>query len=199
MTFFRKWFREKQDPELAIRKLVEDFLLHYPQCGRDVVIASPEYVESHYACEVLVSAADLLPWATHHAETAWCSHEKKQAASKALPLWLCDADTSNNTASKIPHSMYEVLRPFISDFVDEESAKIFCFECQAFVSDVCRERRDENGCAIIATWTAVWTCPHGHQLYYEEHEIRMHYGKNLPKGDHGDFDIPKFLRREISP
>ena len=203
MTFFRKWFRKTQDPELAIRKLVEDFLLHYPQCGRDVVIASPEYVESHYACEVLVSAADLLPWAKHHAEMMWCTHQKDQAARVALPLWLCDADSSNNTASKIPHSMYEMLRPYIYDFVVAGSAKYFCFECQSFVTDVRREQRDEKGCAIFSTWTDVWTCPQGHQLYYEEHEMRVHFGKNLPKsdhgahgdhGDHGDYEIPEFLR-----
>lgn len=90
--------------------------------------------------------------------------------------------------------MYEVLRPYVGDFVVKESVKIFCFECQAFVSDAKRESRDENGCAIMEKWTGVWTCPQGHQLYYEEHEVRMHYGKNLPKGKGVNSGIPPFLR-----
>ena len=135
MSFLRKLFGKNQDPEFDLEKAVGDYLFELPRCGKDVVVVSPEYGETYYTCKIIVAAADLLPWAEHHANAVWSLNQEEQAARKALPLWLRSSEPSSNSASYVPHFIYEVLRPYVFDFVHEGKAKIFCLECQSLVAD----------------------------------------------------------------
>jgi len=173
MSFFRNLFGKKRDPELDLEKTVGEYLLNLPRCSKDVVIISPKYGETHYTCEIIVEAIDLLPWAEHHAEATWSSNQEEQAAKKALPLWLRGADSNNNTTSYVPHFMYEVLRPYVLNFVNDGATRIYCLECDSFVADVNMEKLDEKRTGGWSWWTDVWKCPQGHQLYYEEHELHL--------------------------
>jgi len=173
MGFFKNLFGKKREPELDLEKRVGEYLLELSRCNKDVMIVSPEYGEIHFTCEIVVAAKDLLPWAEHHADAVWCSNQENQAARKALPLWLRGAESSNNDASHVPHFMYDVLRPYVLNFVEEGITRIFCLECQSFVSDVQMETLNESRLGDWVSWTDVWKCPQGHQLYYEEHELHF--------------------------
>lgn len=171
MSFISKLFKSKM-PEVDIEKAVGEYLLKLPRCNRNVVIVSPKYGETHYTCEIVVAADDLVPWAEHHADT-WSSNQEEQAARKALPIWLHGAKSEDNSASYVPHFMYEVLRPYVLNFVNDDIAHIYCLECQSFVSYVQMEKLNEKREGGWSWWTDVWRCHKGHQLYYEEHELHM--------------------------
>lgn len=171
MSFINKLFKRKV-PEIDIEKAVGEYLLGLPRCNRNVVIVSPKYGETHYTCEIVVAADDLVPWAEHHADTVRSSNQE-QAARKALPIWLRGAKSEDNSASYVPHFMYKVLRPYVLNLVNKKITHIYCLECQSLVSDVQMEKLNEKRDGSWAWWTDVWRCPKGHQLYYEEHELHM--------------------------
>lgn len=153
----------------------DEYLSKQPRCSKEIIIVSPIYAaENHYTCEIVVEAKDLLPWAKNHAKGVSSSDQKEQAAREALPLWLGTADSSEARASYAPHFMYKVLRPYVSDFVEDGIAKIYCSECQSLVTDLQMDRKDERSSGRWSYWTDVWKCPHGHQLYYEEHELHFY-------------------------
>jgi len=174
MGFFKNLFNNKQEPEFDLEKAVGAYLLKLPRCNKDVVIVDPKYGDTHYTCKIKVAAADLLPWAEDHAANVCSSDKEEQAARKALPLWLRGAQSSIDSASFLPHLMYEVLKVHILDFVRNGTAKTFCLECQSIVADVQIEKINKKGGGDWAWWTDVWKCPQGHQLYYQEHELRLH-------------------------
>lgn len=167
--------KEKKDHEVGS---MDEYLSKLPRCSKEVVIVSPIYAaEDYYSCEITVEAKDLLPWAKHHVKGVSSSDQEKQAAREALPLWLQSADSSEDRASYAPHYMYEVLRPYVSAFVEDGIAKIYCPECQSVVADVQMDIKDERSLlgGRWVYWTNVWKCPHGHLLYYEEREIHLYF------------------------
>lgn len=174
MSIFGKLFNRNKKPEFDIEKAVGEYLLKLPRCGEYVVIVTPKYGETHYTCEIVVAAEDLLPWAEHHADAVWSSNQEEQAARKALPIWLRGAASTENSTSYVPHFMYEVLRPYVLNFVNEDSAQIYCLECQSIVTDISMEKINEKQAGDWSWWTDIWTCPKGHRLYYEEHELHIH-------------------------
>lgn len=174
MNFIRKLFKRKVEPPFDIEKVVREYLLKLPQCSKDVVIVSPTYGEECYSCEIIVATKDLYPWAEHHANSVWCSDREEQAARKTLPLWLQAANVDDDSKSYIPHFMYRALRPYVLNFVKNETAKIFCPTCQSFVGDIEMQKLDETRAAGWSWWTDVWACPNGHQLYFEKHEMYVH-------------------------
>lgn len=174
MSFISRLFTKKIEPQFDLEKAVGEYLLKLPRCSNNVIIVSPKYGETHYACDIIVSAEDLVLWAEHHAEAVWSSNQEEQAARKALPLWLRGAKIEDNSASYVPHFMYEVLRPYVLNFVNEGTAKIYCPQCKSFVYNVKMEKLHEKSSGDWSWWTDVWTCPKGHQLYYEEHELHIY-------------------------
>ena len=162
--------------------MVDECLKELPRCSKEVVIASPEYKGSHYNCEIFIEAKDLLNWA--ESQEVWSSNEREQAAREALPIWLSNADLYKGNPSYLSDWMYEVLGPYVPNFVDAGTAKIFCLECKAFVADI--EQRIENqqrtGGEIFyrVTGTDVWTCPQGHQLLYKKYDCRIHVNRARP-------------------
>ncbi|HQQ88469.1 MAG TPA: hypothetical protein PLA72_10760 [Smithellaceae bacterium] len=174
MSFISKLFKRKIKPKFDLEKAVGEYLLKLPRCSRNVVIVSPKYGETHYACEIVVAAEDLVPWAEHHADAVWSSNQEEQAARKSLPIWLRGSKSEDNSASYVPHCMYKVLRPYVLNFVNEGTTNIYCPECQSFVADVKMEKLNEKTAGDWSWWTDVWTCSKEHQLYYEEHELHIH-------------------------
>jgi len=173
MPILGKLFTRSKKPEFGMEPAVEEYLLKLPRCNKDVVIASPEYGESQYSCEIVVAAAALLPWAEQHAETVWGTDQEEQAARRALPRWLRGALMEEDSASYVPHGMYEVMRPYVLDFVTERSARVYCLECHSVVADVQMERLDDECSGGWSCWTEVWSCPVGHNLYHERHEMHI--------------------------
>lgn len=155
-------------------KAVSAYLLGLPQCSRNVVIVSPRYREEHYSCEIIVATKDLLPWAEHHSSAVWSSVREEQVARKALPLWLRAANEEDDSNSYVPHFMYEVLRPYVLNFVNNGTANIFCPVCQDFVEGIEMRKIDESQAVGWSWWTDIWTCRTGHQLYFEKHELHVH-------------------------
>lgn len=173
MSFFGNIFGKKRNSELDLEKTVGEYLLKLLRCSKNVVIVSPKYGETHYTCEIIVDAKDLLPWAEHHAESTWSSDQDEQAAKNALPLWLRGADYNDSSISYVPHYMYKVLRPYVLNFVNDGITRIYCLECSSFVNDVSMEKLDRHLEGSSTCWIDVWKCPKGHQLYHEEKDIHF--------------------------
>lgn len=173
MSFISKLLKKKAEPPFDLEKAVGEYLLKLPRCSRNVVVVSPKYEGSHYACEIVVAAEKLSPWSEHHADAVWSSNQEEQAARKALPIWLRDAKSEDNSASYVPHFMYEVLRGYVLDFINDGATSIYCFECESIVADVKMEKHNEQRAGAWSLWTDVWTCPKGHKLYYEEKKLHI--------------------------
>jgi len=173
MNFISKLFGKKPEPELDLEKAVGKYLLNLPRCHKNIVIVSPEYDKTHHTCEIIMSAETLLPWAEQHADAVWSTDQEVQAARNALPIWLRGFDTSTNTTSYVPHFIYKVLEPYILKFVNDGTAKIFCLECQSYITDVHMDKLDEKNIGGYSQWKDVWKCPQGHMLYQEEHEMHI--------------------------
>ena len=166
MDFFQKLFKKDKVPEFDIEKAVGEYLLKLPRCNKDVLIVSSEYKEIHYRCEISVAAEDLLPWAEDHADGVVSCDQEEQAARKGLPIWLRGSDSKADGVSSVPHFMYEVLRPYVLDFIHEATTKIYCNQCQSFVDDINMKKINEKRLVDWSWWTDVWICPDGHQIYY---------------------------------
>lgn len=178
MSIFEKLFKRNKKAEFDIEKAVGAYLLNLPRCNKDVLIISPEYGETHYKCEILVAAEDLLPWAESHSGAVWSFNQEEQAARKALPIWLRGANQDENSVSSVPLAMYEVLRPYVLNFVSDKSAKVCCLECNTLVSDIFMETLDKKRLGDWSWWIDLWKCSKGHELYYEKHEMHIHRVRN---------------------
>jgi len=146
-----------------------------PRCNRNVVIVSPKYGDTHYACEVVVAAKDLLPWAEHHSDAVRSLDQEEQVAREALPIWLRGASSGDKPASYVHYFMHKVLGPYASNFIKDGTANIYCLECQSFVTGVQMETLDKKRTGNWSRSTSVWTCTRGHQLYYQKHRIHVCY------------------------
>jgi len=151
-----------------------EYLLKLPRCSKNVMIVSPKYNDVHYTCEIIVAADDLLPWAERHAIGVSSSHQEDQEAREFLPIWLRDADNSNDSVTYISQSMYGVLNPYILDFVNKGIAKVYCLECKSFINDFQMEKLNERYAGSWSWWTDYWTCSREHQLRYEENELHVY-------------------------
>lgn len=174
MEIIKKLFRRNVEPEFDAEAERENLLLSLPRCTKHVVIVSPLYGEKHYDCEIIISAEDLFVWAECHAQSVRSSRNKEQIAREVLPVWLSRADLNNDAPSCVSGEMYNVLRPYVLDFIDKGQAVIYCPSCQSFLTEVQMEKRNDSRAAGWSYWTDVWICSCGHQLCHEEHEMHVH-------------------------
>lgn len=168
--FFRKqtkWWQRK-DTELIL-----DWEA-LPRCSARVVIASPHYSGSHFACEITVGVEEVLQWAEGHARSTWSSDPEQQAAKKAMPLWFKNADLCFDEPSYLSSNMYKVIDHYVHNFTSKLSAQIICLECDSIVRDLKEEKYNEMSAYSRLIWTSEWHCENGHQMYYEEYDIHIH-------------------------
>jgi hypothetical protein len=163
-------------PPFFFENAVGKYLLTLSPCTAKVVVASPNYGDQHYRCEVIADAARLTPWAEHHAEAVWSLDNDEQAARKALPFWLRGANV-DVAPSYIPPLFVAVLRPYALDLINEGIAQVLCQECRRIVRDIAMKKLNESYAGSLwAQWTDEWHCPSGHLLYREDHDIHIHRG-----------------------
>lgn len=179
--FFKKLFGIHSapppfDPESEISKL----LALIPQCSQYVIVASNLYAKN-YRCEVLVPATRLIPFAEIHASSVidYCCCES-DVAKVALLKWLHSASTNDGKLSYLPPPFVSIFNGFITDFINDGSAKIYCLECGHAIDHIDREEQNRiTSGGTWACWTEVWLCPEGHLIYKQEHE--MHFMRRRPK------------------
>jgi len=145
-----------------------------PRCHARVVIASPHYSDSHFACEITVGVEEILPWAEDHAEKCWSSDSEQQAAKKAMPLWFRNADLSCDEPSYLSPNMHKVIGHYVHNFTGKESAQVICLECGSIVRDIKEDKYNEVSHYSRLIWTSEWHCENGHQLYYQEYDVHIH-------------------------
>jgi len=167
--FYRKqtswWQRKDKDLVLDWEAL--------PKCHSKVVIASPKYHKSYFTCEITVGVEDIIPWAEDHVRSTWSSDPEQQAATKAMPLWLNNADFSCDEPSYLSASMYKVIDHYVHNLTPKLSAQIICLECGSIVRDLKKEKYNEESYCSQMIWTSEWHCENGHQLYYQEYDVRI--------------------------
>lgn len=178
MSIIKRLFRKSgsttnMDRNVDVETLAREYLSQLPRCTKNVVLVTPKYGDVRYTCQVFMKSATLLPWALKHAKGVISMKQGEQVARLALPLWLGAADETTKSATALTDSMFQVVKPYIPEFVKKGSVNVFCYQCDSFVSGVRANElnREENGPWV--SWTDVWNCPHGHQLYREDHEIHF--------------------------
>ena len=170
--FIERLLKQKDPPPLDTAKAVEHLLPTLSRCTGRVVAASAQYDEKQYKCDVIVDTADLIPWAEHHACAVWCSKEEIQTARIAFPHWLRAANFSDLSLSYIAHPFFAVLHPYVSRFVKEGLAEVFCLKCRGSASDISIVRLNEREAGHWSWWTDEWRCATGHILYRKDNELR---------------------------
>jgi hypothetical protein len=174
MIGFIKKLLGREDPlPFDIEKAVGQLLLSLPRCSSKLVVASPNYGDEHYKCDVVVDANSLMPWAEHHAEAVWSSDNEAQAARRALPVWLRGANVIDLKPTFVPPAVVVVLRPYVSTFFEEGIAEAFCHDCRSSFRDVFKKRFNERLDGPWSFWTDEWHCPAGHLLYLQDHELHI--------------------------
>jgi hypothetical protein len=147
-----------------------------PQCHSKVVIASPKYNNSHFACEVTVDVQELIPWAERHAANVWCPDPEQQASRVALPVWLKNADLGCDEPSYLSAIMHEVVDDYVHDFTNTASAQVTCLECGSIVNDVQKKKYDEAYSYSRWMYMSEWLCEKGHQLYCQKNDTHVYRG-----------------------
>lgn len=176
VAHLKKLFGREESPPLDIDKTVGRCLQSLPLCTAKVVVASPNYGDQHYRCEVIVDVDGLLLWAEHHAQSVWSSNQELQAARKALSLWLQGANRSDLAPSYVLPSFVAVLRPYAPNFVNQRIAHIVCPDCDRGIEDIERKGLNQQRTGAWLAWTDEWHCPKGHLLYREDHELHLYLG-----------------------
>lgn len=169
---FKKFLNREEKRKEDIEKIVGRYLLELPQCDQNVVVMCSEYEEPHYTCNITVSASDLLVWAENNSKTFVLDLEF-QAAIKALPIWLRGASNNTNQPSYLNKSMQKVVTPYAHNFINKDSCKIHCYDCNTLVTNIDVKKFDERMEGSWTVWTESWECPKGHQLYRQDHEMHI--------------------------
>jgi hypothetical protein len=152
--------------------MVEQLLTQLPRCTRDVIVISPDYGNPNFSCEVHISALDLLTQAVSN-ERVWSSCDKEQTARLALPIWLREADMLDVHPTLLHPDFQELMAQYPWALIDAPSTRVFCPVCNSYVNNVNAEQINKNSLGGWRWWTDIWTCPAGHQLRHEEHEVHF--------------------------
>jgi len=175
MEFIKKLFRKELEIEPSVEEFVGKYLLELPPCAKYVLVSNPRYGETHYTCEIYIEAKKLLPWSENHSINTCSLDHRTQGARMALPIWLRGANDNHNAVSQIPYGMYEVLRPYILNFINDGIAKIYCLECKSYESNIEMVNDSIMQTRGYSHWIDNWSCSKGHKLYHQEHEMHLSY------------------------
>ena len=173
MQFIKNVLFKQKGPEFDIEKAVGKYLIELPRCSGKVKVISQEDKGPCYNCVVTVGSDRLLSWAEEHSKAVWSSHNEEQAARIALPLWLRGADLSDQTVTELPFYMREIVIPTTAHYIDDGSATVFCYDCDADVEDITISQSDCCKSGQWRSWRIKWVCPQGHELHNMQHDIKI--------------------------
>lgn len=174
MRFIRRIFKKRTETKSDMEKLVEEYLRKLPRCNKNVVILSPKYDETCYRCEVVMSAEKLALWAGRHADSVWSVNQEIQVARKVLPIWLYRSKSEGEALSYIPKNIYEVVRPYVGDFVSDRSASVYCFKCRSFINEIQMKKTNQERAGNWMFWNDIWMCREGHHLFHTKCELHIY-------------------------
>lgn len=160
------------DEYFDIETAVNKYLLSLPRCTAKVVIASPQYGDKRYSCEIIINTDALVPWAEHHAQAVYSSDQDEQVARLALPVWLKKANIADTSSTYIFPHLIEVLRPYALDFITMGITEVVCPSCRQVVEDI---EMKKDYIHFMRPWTEEWYCPKGHLLYRQDHKARRFF------------------------
>jgi hypothetical protein len=167
------FLEEPMPPPVDFASLGEKLVSDLPRCTAKVLIAGLGYGDKHYSGDVVADTCLLLPWAKHHASAVLSSDNETQAARQILPTWLQGADLSNPLLSCLTPPFRAVLHNYAPDFVTKQIAKVYCYECQLFVSDIVIDRFNRRNDGWFDWVTIEWHCRAGHLLRHEDSGSRI--------------------------
>lgn len=160
-------------PGSRLERAVATMLKALPRCSQSVVIAGPAYGDAHYHGDVIAATTKLLRWVEAEAGESWHSSLYEEAARKALPMWLRNADLTEPSPTLLNNSLIEVLKPTTAHFIKIGVASVYCMVCSALYSDIRMNRVNERSAGPYSYWTDDWRCPHDHILYSKDHEVHF--------------------------
>lgn len=143
-----------------------------PQCTANLIVVCEKY-NKNYKCIVTQPVADvhkLVENILRNDGGGFVGYESR-VASKAFEIWLDSADPQDFRASYIPKNFYSLFSSHLHALAEKDEAIVYCPECGGIVEnpEMVESSRESN--ALHSSWHSEWTCPSGHTLYAEDHEI----------------------------
>lgn len=171
----------RSTPAFNHAEQVQKYVDALPPCAQYVVIASPKYGDEHYKCDVTVHVERLLAWAAEHAQNVFSGDDYNQAAREALPIWLSRADKQRKAASFMSAPLANVVRDYVSNFIDKADTHVFCPECRGYEQNIRKADFDHKANGNWRSWTSEWHCQNNHLLYRQHHKIRYFFNPEPPE------------------
>ncbi len=160
-------------PEAAVLKFrAEEFLVSIPPASDFVLVASPKY-SGKYRCEVVVRSRYALAQAQELRASTFGGEAEEMLMRHALPMWLERARPDVQSPSAMPRAFQALLDPWVGDFIERGEASVFCLACKKTIDSVQEGMRNERSAGNRGEWTSSWRCPTGHDLYAEDHDVRL--------------------------
>jgi hypothetical protein len=160
-------------PQRAVaRAMAEGFVEALPPCSEFLTIASPWH-SGNYRCEVVVRSQYLLPLSLRARDGTFGGQLQEEIARFALPTWLDRVDRTCNGPTTLPWQFFSEVDKYTEDFIQKNQASVFCLTCKKTVTHIQTSKRNEDYSYNRGEWTSSWQCPEGHDLYSEDHEVRL--------------------------
>lgn len=160
-------------PEAAVlTSRAEDFVAGIQPASDFVLVASPRY-SGKYRCEVVVRSRNALAQAEKSRDSTFGGDPAQVLMRHALPIWLERTKQEEKSPSIMPLPFQALLDPWIGNFIERGEASVFCLDCNQTVNSIRTGMRNEHSAGNRGEWTSSWRCPSGHNLYAEDHEVRL--------------------------
>jgi hypothetical protein len=165
-------------PKVDHLLLANQYVQTLPKCRNEIIVASPNYNNEHYTCELKVSSSELQVWAAKSWKS-FVSPDSTRISCLALSIWLENTTSSEEGVFYMPQDMYDTISWHIpTHFITWDSASVYCSQCEEWSKDTNTKGLDGNsvGKGGWCRWENIWTCKNGHQLYYEKQEVHFYCG-----------------------
>lgn len=160
-------------PEAAVLKShAAEFASSIEPASDFLLVASPRY-SGNYRCEVVVRSRHALLQAEKLRDSTFGGAPEEEIMRHALPIWLERAQNDAKAPSTLPLPFFNLLDPWVGNFIERGEASVFCLDCKQTVSVVHMGMRNERSVGNRGEWTSSWRCPSGHNLYSQDHDVRL--------------------------
>ena len=145
---------------------VMDYLAKLPRCSGNLVLADGR--DPGFNCSIQVEPSRLREWIESRVEAKGETSTQWRVGRAALSPWLSEADLGNDSKTKLPSFMAQVVKPYIGYLIDSKLAKVCCTQCNDALTPVHKQPFREAASGRDIDGACAWTCNRGHLLFDEQ-------------------------------
>ena len=159
--------------EIQAENEISSYFARLEPCRGVVLIADPAFGEGEYYCSITIPNRELLARTQSRLENVVMPWMRKLVL-QAFQAWLAKANPDDKGTSRLPDPVFQIIAPEIPEWVSTGKAKVWCHSCNSQVSNVTATETDQDQTGnSYYSWTSVWHCPAGHELYRKQEEMRL--------------------------